>query len=173
MIRINIRARGKLPPGYIHCSFHRWPGIDRVFDLREVFPFDDSSVDEVRFHHGLEHEEDGYASFILEEVYRILKPGKYMDIEVPDMDQIVEAWSEATYEEKWEQIIIKTNRYIPIREYIWGHGLRGTGAEHYCGWDSERLKRYLEAAGFFHVEKKKPREGWCIRFLAYKRKDGR
>lgn len=49
-------------------------GVDIVCDLDKGFPFiDNNSVDEVHSFHFLEHVKD--VNFMMEEIYRILKPG--------------------------------------------------------------------------------------------------
>ena len=66
-----------------------WIGIDRksqskahiIRDIEKGLPFDDSSVDEIRTAHLLEHIHA--LGFVMSEVWRVLKPGAIIHIEVP------------------------------------------------------------------------------------------
>lgn len=56
---------------------------DVVWDLQEFpYPWDDNSVDGIEMYHVLEHLPDWWSAF--KECARILKPGGYLDIHVPD-----------------------------------------------------------------------------------------
>lgn len=83
--KINLGAGNKAKSGFINIDKLALPGIDLVLDLElEKFPFPDESIDYVFSEHFLEHINN--FSFIINEIYRILKKnGKF--------EFIVPAWS--------------------------------------------------------------------------------
>lgn len=63
-----------------------WPfdGVDIVRDLRRGLPFSDSTVDAIRAQQVMEHFDGEDLIFIVEEMWRVLKPASVAYIEVPD-----------------------------------------------------------------------------------------
>ena len=82
-MKINIGAGGKKVEGFISCDYDAKSNPDFLFDLeKDVFPFENNSVDVVLAHHVLEHLGDGYFH-CLKELYRVCKHGAIIDIRVP------------------------------------------------------------------------------------------
>lgn len=83
--RIDLGCGKNKPSGYIGIDKIALPGVDIEFDIAsDGIPFPDSSVSEVRAHDFLEHIEDKI--FIMNEIYRVLKPNGLADIFVPSTD---------------------------------------------------------------------------------------
>lgn len=61
-------------------------GQEYVLDVREGLPFDDSSVEEIRTEHFIEHLTYDEAIDFLNECWRVLKPEKQIHIVVPHID---------------------------------------------------------------------------------------
>ena len=79
---IDIGCGSKKTPGAIGVDCARLPGVDVVADLeKEKLPFKDNSVDEAHAYGFLEH----VVNFVplMEEIWRVLKPGGQMHIMVP------------------------------------------------------------------------------------------
>lgn len=69
--------------GFLNCDHDSNCDADYVFDAeRDIWPFDDNTVDEIRAYHILEHMGDGYFHF-LKEMYRVCKHLAVIDIKVP------------------------------------------------------------------------------------------
>lgn len=66
-------------PGFVGVDIA--PPADVVADLRERWPWEDSTVDEVRAHDVFEHLPNRV--FTMNELHRVLKPGAKATIEVP------------------------------------------------------------------------------------------
>jgi ubiquinone/menaquinone biosynthesis C-methylase UbiE len=66
-------------PGFISVDIT--PPADQIVDLRDPWPWADSSVDEVRAHDVFEHLPDRIRT--MNELHRVLKPGARATIEVP------------------------------------------------------------------------------------------
>jgi len=78
-------------------TYHRdWTNLDTLpvspeviaHDLRRAFPFDDAAFDAVYGSHVLEHLEPAAARRLLQECFRILRPGGIIRIVVPDLESI-------------------------------------------------------------------------------------
>jgi len=66
--------------GYINIDLGRYPGVHIVASLEKI-PYKDSSVDLLVSNSVLEHIQDYRA--VIEEIYRVLKPGGYLYLCVP------------------------------------------------------------------------------------------
>lgn len=80
-VKLNIGCGADIKTGYLNCDRIMLPGVDRIADLDGRLPFDDGSVDEVLAIDVLEHVQDLIKS--MEELYRILKKGGRLLLQVP------------------------------------------------------------------------------------------
>lgn len=79
---IDVGSGERKVPGAIGIDIHPLPGVDVVHDLnRPPYPFADDHADEVHLSHVLEHLTNPVA--VLEEVWRISKPGAKVYVRVP------------------------------------------------------------------------------------------
>jgi len=78
-LRLNLGANDRALPGFL--SVDRVPPADVITDLRERWPWADSSVTEVYASHLFEHLPDRI--FTMNELWRVLEPGGRAVIEVP------------------------------------------------------------------------------------------
>jgi SAM-dependent methyltransferase len=82
ILRLNLGCGPKPLVGFVNVDFVQLPGVDVKHDLSEFpWPWADNSVDYVYTTHYLEHAKDITAT--LEEIYRIMRPGTHLYIEVP------------------------------------------------------------------------------------------
>lgn len=82
-MKLNIGAGSKRYPGYLNVDMDAGSTPDFIVDLeKDIYPFDDNSVDSVLAHHVLEHMGDGFFHCI-KELYRICQHGAIIDIRVP------------------------------------------------------------------------------------------
>jgi predicted SAM-dependent methyltransferase len=83
-LKLNLGCGSKIMPGYINVDMYGEPDI--VCNLEETpWPWEDNSVDEIIFHHSLEHMgqlSDVYLA-IIQEVYRICCHKAQVMISVP------------------------------------------------------------------------------------------
>jgi SAM-dependent methyltransferase len=83
-MKINLGSGQSPQAGYVNVD--RFPPADVIHDLEAIpWPWDTSSVDEIRAHHILEHVGETAAGFIaiMREIYRVSKPGALIDIVFP------------------------------------------------------------------------------------------
>ncbi|MGB8699020.1 MAG: methyltransferase domain-containing protein, partial [Thermosynechococcaceae cyanobacterium] len=83
-IRIDLGCGMRKAVGFIGIDINPAPGVDIVADLSKSFPFEDSSIDEVRAHDFIEHLPDRLQT--MNEIWRICKDGAIVDLFVPSTD---------------------------------------------------------------------------------------
>lgn len=69
---------------HIGIDIHLFPGVDYQRDILRGLPFDNDSVDRILCRHCIEHFGGIDLIFIVEEFYRVSKPGAGWTIVVPD-----------------------------------------------------------------------------------------
>jgi len=69
--------------GWINCDNDAGCNPDKIIDLTKPLPFEDNSVDEILCWNTMEHLPGLYPMKLLEEIYRILKPGGTFKFRVP------------------------------------------------------------------------------------------
>lgn len=81
-IMLNLGAGSDIKDGFINHDIAELPGVDVVHDLNETpWPWEDASIDEVVAIDLIEHLDEFI--LIMEEFYRILKPGGVLKLKVP------------------------------------------------------------------------------------------
>jgi SAM-dependent methyltransferase len=157
-LRVEIGG-GEFPSaGYIHVDADR-----RSRHLEHVahswkLPFPDASVHELLAIHVLEHVHPGSIHRTLREWRRILAPGGYAEIHVPDASTILPAYLAAPTDQKWELLVpifgTTSDPAAPRR----GPGSVGRKPavalldHHNIIYDFELLRHVLLRAGFDRVE---------------------
>ncbi len=82
-MKINIGGGLTRPEGFVTIDIDVNANPDYVVDLeKDILPFEDNSVSEVRAFHVFEHIGSGYFH-MLQELYRVCKHGAIIDIRVP------------------------------------------------------------------------------------------
>jgi SAM-dependent methyltransferase len=119
-----------------------------LHDLSKPLPWPDASADCIYTSHTLEHlrREDGER--LIQECYRILKPGGVLRIVVPDLKASVEDYLNGTIpcERFVESLLV-----LKSKGANWKHKLLGMvdeGHLHKCMYDTPGLVRILNGVGF-------------------------
>jgi SAM-dependent methyltransferase len=82
MKKLHLGCGKIIKKGYINLDVKKLPGVDIVHDLTKFpYPFEDNSLDLIEMHHVLEHLEKPLR--VIEEIWRISKPGAKAIISVP------------------------------------------------------------------------------------------
>lgn len=81
-LRLDLGAGINKKEGFIAVDILKLPGVDVVADLTKKWPWSDSSVTEIHMSHTLEHFTQEERCHVMNEMYRVLKPGKYVDGQV-------------------------------------------------------------------------------------------
>ena len=119
-------------------------------DLTKTFPIEDEQFDYVYSEHAIEHLSYWNGQNMLQESFRVMKPGGRIRISCPDFQFLIDMYTNPT--ELSEEYIKETNpNWAPfpsaiftINNYVrdWGHQFI---------YDKTALQMSLEAAGFVNV----------------------
>lgn len=95
-MNLNIGSGDEKVDGFLSVDFDKSSNPDFCFDLeKDIWPFQDNSVEKVIAHHVLEHMGEGYFH-CLKELYRVCKHGAIIDIKVPH-HRHEHFWSDPTH----------------------------------------------------------------------------
>lgn len=105
MPKLNLGCGLDWRPGYVNVDLKRHPGLTgERFDKYDVleqdlsklpWPWSDASVEEILMLDFLEHFPYAQTRWILEECWRVLKPGGVVEIQVPDFEHCSAAANQA------------------------------------------------------------------------------
>jgi SAM-dependent methyltransferase len=150
-------------PGASHKILYRYSGANRYcseaeycrilrenyflhHDLAYGIPFADKTADFIYSSHFLEHLFRREAAALLEESFRVLKPGGTLRLCVPDLEYAL-----GLYKAGEKTKMLETYFFVDDRQ--------GPLARHKYMYDFELLEAGLKAAGFTEVRRVKYREG--------------
>ena len=134
----------------------------KFIDLLEPFPLEDASVDFIFLEHAIEHfdEVDGYK--IMQEIYRVLKPGGVFRCSTPSLDTYVQRyinWNES-FNERHRNLFGTRTRFLNFAflaeasttstiKYI--DGKHSTNDGHKFIYSSEDLLKKISDIGFTQI----------------------
>ncbi len=96
MIKLNVGSGSDYREGWVNCDFvdtsfydkdTKKQKVDVIFNFKFGWPFKENSVDYVLMREVFEHVNRHDAVHLLQEAYRILKPGGKMEITVPPAEK--------------------------------------------------------------------------------------
>jgi len=85
-MKLNLGSGFRPIDGYVNIDNRPELHPDLVLDVTEGFPYEDNSVDEVRAHDFLEHIPIGKTIGVINEIWRVLKPGGVFEHLTPSSD---------------------------------------------------------------------------------------
>lgn len=115
-MRLNLGSGKFYERGYINTEISTRFKAELYHDLEQGIPLKDSSVDEVRAHHVIEHLSD--TIFIMNEIWRVCKDGALVDIEVPHQDCLM-AFADPTHKKIFNEESF--NYFCSNGEHYWAH----------------------------------------------------
>lgn len=151
LLYLDIGAGRNYKEGWIHVDFFKtrlrkfWkkysghhPDIET--DLRKPLFCNDNIIDGIYSGHTLEHLHFDHANNLLEECFRVLKPGSWLRINVPDLKRVIDFYN--------GNIEIKHFKFKAeaIAHLTQNHG-------HVSVWDEELLSAALKLCGFININK--------------------
>jgi len=93
--RVDLGCGRRQVPGTIGLDIDALPGVEIVADLSRGLPFRENSLDEVYAIHILEHFDNFIA--IMEEIWRVCRPGAMLHIKVPHASCSYVTWKDPTH----------------------------------------------------------------------------
>lgn len=81
-MKLNLGCSDRHIDGYVNVDIV--PPADKICDLSQIWPWDDNSVDSILAHDIIEHLPDKIRT--MNEIWRVLKPGGRIDIDIPTTD---------------------------------------------------------------------------------------
>ena len=147
-MKINLCCGEDVRPGYINIDVRRTRPEVLVMDIEKELlrPFPDNSADEIIARDCIEHISWRRVEDLLRDIYRVLKPGGKVYIQVPDLEAIA------------KKIILNPDfRYGELEGWkaisYWVYGGQDYPENtHKAGFTIPTLKRLLESIGFVVVE---------------------
>jgi len=82
-LKLDLGCGKNKKEGFFGVDVEKFPGVDMVFDLTNPWPWEDESVDEIHCSHFIEHFDSVDRAHIVNEAYRVLKPGGKMTLIAP------------------------------------------------------------------------------------------
>jgi len=134
----------------------------RVADVQAdavMLPVLSGACDSVTAYHVFEHMGYANAVYALAEAYRVLKPGRMLEIETPDPARSFQAFLERA-DPRWRADVLS-----------WVFGMESPGMGHRVLFPRELLEKLVRDAGFSEVSFSEPRthrHRWGIRLVACK-----
>lgn len=148
-LRVEIGSGPFPSPGYVHVDADRSARHVEHRASASALPFADDTVEELLAIHILEHIHASEVVPTLAEWRRVLRPGGYAQIHVPDAATVFAAFLDSPPEDKWTLM-------VPIFGMTSHARLGRPGAldleRHHVIYDFALLERVLLDAGFARVE---------------------
>lgn len=138
-VKLNLGCGKDLMDGYINVDlFSEYDSVLKM-DIRRL-DLPDNYADEVFSSHSLEHLPAPETIPVLQEWFRVLKPGGRIKLNLPDMEWCVKTWLSLPESERWGY----------PHAAIFGMQ-QDAGQIHYTSFTHARIKNLLEQCGFVNV----------------------
>ena|ERR1700761_4438264 len=151
-------------PGWFNTDYFVRPSI-YFLDVTKKFPFADNTFTYVFSEHHIEHITYKQARYMLSETYRVMKPGGYIKITTPDLNQYIRAYAEGTLHNAIVKKHVKdwiytgfayAENYIPVDDEVYeAHFINDIfmNYEHRFIYDEKALAKLAKNAGFTIINK--------------------
>lgn len=138
-IRLHLGSGGEPKAGWVNIDLVGDP-VDVAWNLASPLPFQSASVDAVFHEHLLEHLPLRDGAALMQECYRILKPGGILRVGVPDAGKLIRSYAgDREYLKKrypdWPTAM------VAVQELFYRH-------RHCAMFDNETLRLFFTASGF-------------------------
>jgi predicted SAM-dependent methyltransferase len=149
-LRVEIGSGPHPSPGYVHVDADRRARDVEYHAVASALPFPDGTVEEVLAIHILEHVHASALLPTLREWRRVLRPGGFAQIHVPDAANVFAAFLDSPPEHKWTVMIpiFGMTSHVRFDEL---HDVNDM-ERHHVIYDFSLLERVLLDAGFDRVE---------------------
>jgi predicted SAM-dependent methyltransferase len=146
-------------PGWLNSdALHHDPGPTFILDVSQRFPFDDNTFDHAYSEHMIEHIPFEHGQIMIQEAYRVLKPGGKIRITTPDINFLIDVLKNPDNELYKRYLEWSTPLLMPWAPYIdpiflFNNFVRAWG--HVFIYDKKTLASSLLSAGFHTITEHK------------------
>jgi predicted SAM-dependent methyltransferase len=148
VIKLNCGCGGEILPnseGWVNIDYNKGPGVDSVIDLeKDDLDCPENSVDHILLRDFLEHLSKWRQQSFLENVYKILKPGRDIYIQLPDLETLAQRYLNVLENPTDMQHSLTAEQFAAS---LYG-GQEYEGNYHKWGYDIISLSRLLINIGF-------------------------
>jgi predicted SAM-dependent methyltransferase len=138
-LRLHLGCGGEPKAEWVNIDLVGDP-IQLAWNLAKGVPFEDNSVDAIFHEHLLEHIPLRSGAILMDESFRVLKPGGILRIGVPDAGALLDSYNgDGTYLEQLHPD--RPTRLLGVQELFYWH-------RHTTMFDEETLTLMFRAAGF-------------------------
>ena len=163
---INLGSGPKIVRGCINIDFFTTPGIDYGADLRYPLKIANNSIDGIFCEHALEHLTYNHVDNLLKECNRIMKPGAYIRIVLPDLSLFMKNYVDKNNDwfMIWESLMFINSSDKERRKRRMNTNLQAISFVtqeygHVSSWDVETISFYLKRNNFCDIGKCGFRQG--------------
>jgi len=156
-LKLHLASGAVSKAGWVNIDFK--PQSDLGLDIREPWPFDTGSADEVYSEHFVEHlAYPGEIGHYLREAMRVLGPSGRLTIGVPDTEIVLRDYvtPDPVFREKavkrWHPQWCDTPMHSV--NYVFRQAEMLNGEAHRYAYDEETLAKVVRAAGFVNVRRR-------------------
>jgi predicted SAM-dependent methyltransferase len=128
-IKLNLGCGFVYKPGYVNIDKFDGSVADKISDAGDL-PFESNSVDLIEADQLIEHFDHIHCKYVLSEWFRVLKPGRILVLETPDLEKSIGKFIPSEPETK------KTTLQ-------WIYGIDSPGMQHKTGFTFDLLKNLL------------------------------
>ena len=160
-LKINLCSGAAKIEGFVNIDI--FPGADYVIDLeKDLLPFTENSVDVVVCNSAINYFTRDRAQELINDVYRVLKPGGIVRFGTQDLRVLVEKYVNNDKEFYFQKLPDGNDRFPgatigdKLNEFFYGFGVKDKHCKYL--YDYESLKVLIQNAGFKSIEQKKFRE---------------
>ena len=148
--RIEIGSFARPTPGYIHVDPARSARHVEAYAVAWDLPFNDNFAEEIRAVHVLEHIPPAQLVPSLSEWRRVLAPGGFVQVHVPNGPQLIDAYLSGTRQVKLQAMSVLLGTESPPE--MTGPEDMPYPADHKCIFDIDTLRDVFARAGFDRVD---------------------
>ncbi len=147
-VKLNLASGTDIRDGWFNLdAIKQWPntprGCEIIWDARkELIPFFDNTVDEIRTGELFLHIPMIYHKFVLKDIYRVMKPGATFEVNDINMVWVMQEWLKNP-SDKWLAKVIWGESYDDFAEWD----------RHCNGFTPESLAKLLTDNGFVNLNR--------------------
>jgi glycosyltransferase involved in cell wall biosynthesis len=140
-LKLNLGCGYRKLDGYVNIDNRIQVEPDQCLDILDGLPFDDNSVSVVRAYDFLEHIPIGKTVFVMEEIWRVLKPGGLFESMTPDAEHGQGAFQDPTHVSFWVE---NSWKYFSGLQERYLYGIK-------ADFEIESIERQESAGRVYHL----------------------